>query len=214
MDGVLVDSEPFHVQAFKILMDELKLDYDDSFVHSFIGHSIKSNIQLINEKFMQGRELNLEEAVEYRDKLYINLIKQADLQSLPGIDALIKLCTERGIILALASSSTKEQVDVILDKFSANSRNLRQIFQTIITGDDVKARKPAPEIYNRTVKNINVDKQFCLAVEDSPAGVQSAKSAGLKCIALKSIFIPQSQLQSADILVDRIDEITAIINLR
>ncbi|MEJ2544032.1 MAG: HAD hydrolase-like protein [Calditrichaceae bacterium] len=55
MDGVLVDSEPFHVQSFKIMMDELKLDYDDSIVHSFIGHSIESNIQSINKQFMQGQ---------------------------------------------------------------------------------------------------------------------------------------------------------------
>ena len=211
MDGVLVDSEPFHVQAFKIMMDELKLDYEDSFVHSFIGHSIESNIQCINEEFMQGRELNLNEAVEYRDTLYLNLIRQADLHPLPGIDKLINICREQDVILALASSSAREQVDIILEKLSENSGNLKNIFKSIVSGDDVEARKPAPDIYQKTIKNLGLRVNFCIAVEDSPAGVQSAKTAGLNCIGLKSIFIGSKELNKADLLIDNINQFVELL---
>ncbi len=206
MDGVLVDSEPYHVQSFKIMMDELKLNYEDSFVHSFIGHSIESNIQSINEELMQGRELNLAEAVEYRDALYLDLIKQADLKPMSGIYKLIEKCREKNITLALASSSVKKQVDVILTKLSKNEWNLNTIFNSIVTGDDVEKRKPEPDIYQKTISNLNIAADQCLAIEDSPAGVKSAKSAGLHCIALKSVFIDSNELKDADLLIDNINQ--------
>lgn len=210
MDGVLVDSEPYHVQSFKIMMDELKLNYEDSFVHSFIGHSIESNIESINEHYMQGCELNLSEAVAYRDALYLDLIKQADLQPMPGIVKLIETCRMKDISLALASSSIQEQVEVILAKLSSNGWNLNTIFTSIVTGDDVKKRKPSPDIYQKSVLNLNIPAHQCLAIEDSPAGVQSAKSTGLHCIALKSAFIDSNKLKGADLLIDNINEIVKL----
>ena len=211
MDGVLVDSEPYHVESFKIMMDELNLEYDDTFIHSFIGHSIESNIQSINETYLQGKELNLEQGVRYRDSLYLDLIKQADLSPLSGIDELIETCQKNNIILALASSSVKEQVDLILTKLSRNGRDLYQIFSSIVTGDDVIHRKPAPDIYQKTTENLNTHPNNCLAVEDSPAGVESAIGAGLNCIALKSVFIPTVELENADFLVNDINQVVKLL---
>ncbi|MBN1406727.1 MAG: HAD family phosphatase [Calditrichaceae bacterium] len=212
MDGVLVDSEPYHVQSFKIMMDELKLDYDDRVVHSFIGHSIEANIQAINEQFMRGRELNLKEAVDYRDEIYLNLIKQSDLKPLPGVFEFIETCRNKNIRLALASSSIREQVDVIINKLSGHGWNLSSIFSSIVSGDDVVNRKPDPEIYTRTIQNLGLSAKQCLAIEDSPAGVQSAKSAGLYCIGLKSIFINPDELNDADLLINDINQIVNIFN--
>lgn len=212
MDGVLVDSEPYHVQSFKIMMDELKLNYDDNFVHSFIGHSIENNIESINEHYMQGHELNLTEAVAYRDALYLDLIKQADLKPMSGIIELIETCRMNDIPLALASSSVQEQVEVILAKLSRDGWNLNTIFTSIVTGDDVRKRKPSPDIYQKTIVNMNIPAKDCLAIEDSPAGVQSAKSAGLHCIALKNVFIDSSKLKGADLLVDNINQIVELFN--
>lgn len=212
MDGVLVDSEPFHVQSFKIMMNELNLTYDDSFLHSFIGHSIENNIQSINEILLQGRELDLKEAVKYRDSIYLELIKRADLKPMFGIYELIETCRKNKIILALASSSIKEQVDVILSKLSRNSWDLNKIFVSIVTGDDVIKLKPAPDIYQTTINNLKMPPHQCLAIEDSPAGVQSAKTAGLSCIALKSVFINPTDLQSADLLVDNLDQIVELLD--
>jgi HAD superfamily hydrolase (TIGR01509 family) len=211
MDGVLVDSEPFHVQSFKIMMDELKLDYDDSIVHSFIGHSIESNIQSINKQFMQGRELDLKEAVAYRDRLYLDLIKKADLKPLPGIYELIELCHKKNITLALASSSIHEQVEVIIKKLSRPEWNLNKVFSSIVTGEDVVNRKPDPEIYQKTIQNLGLYAYQCLAIEDSPAGVQSAKSAELYCFGLKSMFINPDDLKEADLLIENINQVVDIL---
>ena len=212
MDGVLVDSEPYHVQAFKIMMDELNLHYDDSVVHSFIGHSIESNIQSINKQFMQNRELNVKDAVIYRDKIYLDLIKQAKLKPLPGIYELIESCRNSDITVALASSSIREQVDVIINSLSHDNWNLRTLFSSVVTGDDVTNRKPDPEIYTKTLQNLRLSANQCLALEDSPAGVKSAKSAGLYCIGLKSVFIDPNDLSEADILFEDINQIVPIFD--
>jgi beta-phosphoglucomutase len=208
MDGVLVDSEPYHVQSFKIFMDELNLSYDESYIYTFIGHSIRSNIESINQKFIHDDNFDLDKAVQRRDEIYVGLIKQADLKPLPGIDALLDLCLQMDIIPALASSSTREQVDVILKKLSDENRNLYKIFKSVVTGDDVKNRKPAPDIYEITLNNLKISARQSLAIEDSPAGVQAAKNAGIYCIGLKSHFISPGKLSKADYLISEIDEIT------
>lgn len=210
MDGVLVDTEPIHLAAFKQFMDELQLPYTEKFLHSFIGYSIAHNVQTINQKYMAGRELDVDEAVQQRDAIYLEMIRQTQLAPLPGIIDIIDFCYNHGLRTALASSSSREQVGAILSNLSAHADyelNLVQTFHSIVTGDDVERRKPAPDIYLKTLANLSLPGSGCLAIEDSAAGVRSAKSAGLFCIALRNPFVPEAQLQDADARVDSLAEV-------
>ncbi len=201
MDGVLVDTEPIHIRSFQIFMDELNLNYDIRYIHGFVGYSIDQNVQRINRDFLQGKEIPLAEGVRRRDAIYLDLLRNTELHPLPGVRELIDFCETNQIALALASSSWKEQVEAILDLLEKEGYPLRSKFQSIVHGDHVAHRKPAPDIYLKTASDLKLPAQSCWAIEDSGAGVQSAKAAGVHCIGLETPFISSKALKEADVVV-------------
>ncbi len=201
MDGVLVDTEPIHIRSFQIFMDELNLNYDIRYIHGFVGYSIDQNVRRINRDFLKGREIPVDEGVRRRDAIYLELLHSTPLAPLPGVMELMEWCETNHVTPALASSSWKDQVEAILNLLETNDYPLRSRFQSIVHGDHVQKRKPAPDIYLKTVSNLNLPAHQCWAIEDSGAGVQSAKAAGVHCIGLKTPFITSGALKEADVVV-------------
>ncbi len=204
MDGVLVDTEPIHVKAFQMFMDSLNLDYEPEYIHSFVGYSIDQNVRKINQDLLQGREISVPDGVRQRDEIYISLLKETLREPLPGIMELFEFCNTRGIVTALASSSWKDQVELVLALLAKNGSDLRPLFQSIVHGDHVKNRKPAPDIYLHMIQSLGIAAENCWAIEDSGAGVQSAKAAGIHVIGLSSPYNNPQQLQPADKIVTSI----------
>jgi len=211
MDGVLVDTEPIHIKAFQMFMDELNLNYEPKYIHSFVGYSIDQNVRKINQDYLSGREIPVDEGVNRRDQIYISLLKNTLREPLSGVKELFQFCAENKIIPALASSSWQDQVDLILDILKQNDNDLRPYFKSVVHGNHVKRRKPAPDIYLRTVENLGLPASACWAIEDSGAGVQSAKAAGIQVIGLSSPFNTPEQLQPADKIVTSLLEAKAFL---
>lgn len=212
MDGILVDSEPLHVLAFRRFINGLKVTCSDEFLHSFIGFSIEENVRRINQSLLKGREIDPLEGVRQRDAIYMRLLHQNTLKPIPGIFELIEFCREQGLTLGLASSSVREQVDLILSRLSNHRLDLTRLFRSVVSGDDVPNKKPAADIYLRTLVNLNYPPGQCLAIEDSRAGVQAAKSAGLRCIALENQYASADRLEKADFIISTIEEAIPIIH--
>ncbi len=206
MDGVLVDTEPIHIEAFQIFMDTLGLEYDPVYVHSFVGYSIDRNVRKINADFLKGREIAVDEGVSRRDKIYIALLKKSLRAPLTGVTNLLEFCRENSITCALASSSWQAQVELILNILEQNGYPLREQFQSVVDGDQVAARKPAPDIYLKTIRNLGLPASSCWTIEDSAAGVNSAKAAGLFAIGLLTPFNTRQQLKKADLVVPSLFE--------
>jgi beta-phosphoglucomutase-like phosphatase (HAD superfamily) len=215
MDGVLVDTEPVHLESFKILLRDLQMDYDESLLNSFVGHSVESNIRVIFQKIGKAVPgvLSVEQA--RREAIYLDLLQKTDLHPLPGIPDLFTICKKNKLKLALATSSIREQVDTILEKLSRDFYDhlldLNEVWNVIVSGDQVKHKKPAADIYEQVIGSLALKPAQCLAIEDSPSGIQSAKAAGVYCIALKNRYWLRDQLQEAqaDWVVDSIGEIVS-----
>ncbi len=217
MDGVLVDTEPVHLESFKILLKDLQLNYDDSFLNSLVGHSVESNMTMIFQKIGKAVPEIINAELTRRESIYLDLLQTSDLHPLPGISALLDICKKNKLELALATSSIREQVDTILEKLSGDSdgnlMNLKEDFKVIVSGDQVKHKKPAADIYLQAVHKLKLRPEQCAAVEDSPAGVKSAKMAGVYCIALRNRYWNKDQLleAQADWIVDSIMEIVSAL---
>jgi len=211
MDGVLVDTEPIHIRAFCELMDEMGIIYEQSYVHGFVGYSIADNMRRINRDFLTEREMDIERCVEKRDTIYLNLIRSQPLQPLPGIPELAAFCRQHHIRLALASSSDRLQIDTILNNLKENGYNLWPNLAAIVSGNDVAQRKPQGDIYRLILKKLNCAPQKALAVEDSEAGVQSAVSAAITCLALKNPFVPDQRLSQAAALINNVSEFVQLL---
>lgn len=209
MDGVLVDTEPIHMKSFAIYLDKRGLFYDNEFLQSLIGYSIADNIRMIHRKFYKEQIIDLENDVRERDRIYVDLLRQSDLQPMKGIESLVNTCIKKGLKMALASSSDLEQVDIIIDSLS--DMNLRSKLSSIVSGNDVSHRKPNPAIYIKTLENLELRGNQCLAVEDSDAGVSSAKAAGLYCLAVKNPFTQVHIHPQADGILTDVDDLAVII---
>ncbi|MBD3224884.1 MAG: HAD-IA family hydrolase [Caldithrix sp.] len=210
MDGVLVDTEPIHLQAFEHFLQEKKVTFNAQDLHALIGYSVRDNMETINRTYLKDRPIDVDEGVRQRNAIYMDLIHNEQLKPISGIIDIIDLCINHNVITALASSSTRKQIEAILDNLQNHpdyDLQLRSVFKTTVSGDDVKHKKPAPDIYQKTVTQLGIKPSHCLAIEDSQAGVLSAKAAGLYCIGINNLYNNHQKLQTADAVVDSPPEI-------
>lgn len=128
-----------------------------------------------------------------------------DLKTIPGVEAFIKKADERRIKMAVASASSKEFVQKILLKL-----NLSEYFEDIVSAYEVEKGKPDPDVFLLAARNLGVEPEYCLVIEDGIHGMNAAKTAGMKCIGLTG-----NKKASADLIVNNFFELDfdKLINL-
>jgi beta-phosphoglucomutase len=202
MDGVLIDSNPFHIQKWKEFLDERGVPYDaDDLPKQILGIRNDTAFQHFFGRKLRGDEMKkLSGDLEARFRAAF----RPHAQPLPGLKALLDQCHMEKIPLALASSAMTRNVDFIVDTLK-----LRPYFASIATGDNVSRPKPDPEIYLKTAERLGLAPAKCVAFEDSFVGIESAKRAGMKCVAIASAF-PVEELRrqtQADLVVRGFEEL-------
>lgn len=108
--------------------------------------------------------------------------------------------------LALASGSSKKSINTNLQKF-----DLTNYFKFKISAEEVDRGKPAPDLYLAACQNLKLDPKDCVGIEDSILGVESVKSAGLKCIGITHT-VPKQKLSQADVVISSLDQIPSAIS--
>ncbi len=203
MDGVIVDTEPIQLEAFRLFLNDYQIQVSEEFLDALVGYSIQDNMEDIKQKFFHQKAFDIPLAIRRRNDLYLKMIAQQKLEPLPGVMELISFCRQKNLKLALASSSDRLQVDTIMNRLVLN---FRSVFEVVVTGDDVINKKPAPDIYLRVLEKLNLPAQSCLTFEDSRAGVESAKAAGMICFAIRNRYAEEQYLQKADRVINSIEE--------
>ncbi len=207
MDGVIVDTEPLHIEAYHIFFKKLNIPGDDELFHSFVGVSIEENIREIVESVLKEDISQAEKRIKQRNDIYVDLLKTRPLEAIDGFNELMDHLHRDNIVTALASSSPWQQIDIITDKLG-----IRDKFTVMCSGHDVPATKPAPDIYLKTVNELNLDSSEVIAIEDSVTGLSAAKAAGLSCIALKNPYMDDHKLEElADFTVRSLHEARSLI---
>ena len=102
----------------------------------------------------------------------------------------------------MASSGTKEFINIVLDKFK-----IRDYFRVIVSGDEVSVGKPAPETFLIAAEKLGLSPQQCIVLEDATNGIESAKAAGCKCIAIPYKKGLKQDLSKADLILDSLNEV-------
>jgi HAD superfamily hydrolase (TIGR01509 family) len=205
MDGVIVDSEPYSMQALIDTLrqygvepteDELQRSYGrrvrDDFVDYFSRHGVTADVNI---------------AIAHKHARYYHLAA-GHLQPLPGVVALLRRLRDHGYSLALASSGDRVKV-----AFGMQALALIGSFEAVVTGDDVSHSKPDPEIYLIAAQRLRVPPAACIAIEDAPAGVKAAKRAGMRCIAVTNSVV-SDRLYKADLIVDSLaDDLSPVLRV-
>lgn len=202
MDGVIIDSEPLH---YKIFMNYTKTKFgftiSDEEYDTFIGTTNLHMFSKLKEKYKIESDINTL-LQEYEDKCVEFLMSEKDEKPISGVDILVKKLYEKNIKLALASSSPKKQIHIVLDMFS-----LSDYFAKKVSGQEVEKGKPAPDIFLRAAELLGVLPEECLVFEDSRNGVLAAKTAGMKCIAFYNPNSGKQDLSYADKIIKSFDEV-------
>jgi beta-phosphoglucomutase family hydrolase len=191
MDGVLVDSNPVHCDAWEIFNRRYGLATTEAMRQSMYG---KRNDQIVREFF--GTGLSPEEVVARgaaKEALYRELIGQRVEEFLvPGVKAFLE--SHRGDPMALASNAEPANVEFLLD-----GAGLRPYFRVVLDGHQVRHPKPHPEIYLRAAELLGVAPANCLVFEDSYYGVEAARAAGARVVG---VLTTHGELPGADLTID------------
>jgi len=198
MDGVIVDSEPLWTEAEIQFLARRSLSYSPQLKAVLMGRDSKEAVGILIEHY-NLRE-SAEAVIEERNQLVVGLFREL-LEPIPYALDLVKSVRNLGVKTALASSSPKQLIDLVLDRFSVAG-----LFDLVLSGDQVVRGKPAPDIYITAAEKLGVKREYCLVIEDAPHGVAAAKDAGMCCLAI-STSVSVIELAMADKVVSGFEEV-------
>jgi HAD superfamily hydrolase (TIGR01509 family) len=139
--------------------------------------------------------------VRERDEIFKDLLDK-ELKTMPGLWEVLDLLDSLNIKKAIATSSKKYWLDLILERI-----NLKDRFVVTVSGDEVRRGKPNPEIYLLVCHRLMLRPDECLVLEDTPAGVTSAKEAGMKAVAIPNEYTKELNFPLADKRIDSLLDI-------
>ena len=180
MDGVLVDSEPVIEAAARAGLKEFGVNAQPEDFIPFVGMGEDRYIGGVAEKYGVPFHLGMKKLVY---DIYIQIVAK-NLKVYPDTLPILKAMAAARIPLALASSADRVKVRANLQVAGIDEN----IFKVITTGEDVARKKPYPDIYLSTAEKLGIPPQRCIVAEDALSGVQAAKAAGMKCIAVCTSF--------------------------
>jgi HAD superfamily hydrolase (TIGR01509 family) len=192
MDGVIVDTEPLHHKAYKIMFNEIGINVSDRMYQSFTGQSTKEICTFLCQHF----DLNtcVETLVQIKRSSFTRLFfEDNSLELLSGVEELIKDYHKHGLTLILASSASMFTINNVMERF-----NLNPFFKDKLSGADLQASKPHPEIFIKAAEAANCKPSECLVIEDSTNGIIAAKDANIYCVAYKSEHSKNQDYSRAD----------------
>jgi len=203
MDGVLIDSQPLH---YEIDMEVLKACNYPATLETVTPYTGISN----PDRWPRYKEtLSLPQSVarliQLQTEYMIKIFNRANLAPIDGIPGLLHLLKDNNIPCGVASSSSHELINLVLDKCQ-----IKHYFTHIISGEDVKEGKPAPDIYLKAAKAFGLSPKQCIAVEDSAMGILSARNAGFTCIGYVNPNTHGQDFTHADYVITHFDQWTTI----
>ena len=199
MDGVLVDSEPLINASAIAMFQEKGLIVQPTDFLPFVGAGENRYIGGVAEKY--HFPLDLPAAKKRTYEIYLDLVP-SQLEAFPGAHDLVLDCRRAGLHTAVASSADKIKVVANLQKIDLPP----EFWDAAVVAEDVRRQKPAPDIFLAAARKLNVEPTACVVVEDAVNGIQAAKAAGMRCIAIASTF-PAERLQEADVVRDKISQV-------
>ena len=181
MDGVVIDSNPYHKIAWEKFLIGQAIPFDDQLFDNVLsGRTGPTSLRMIFGEDLSQDKLDL--FLEEVDSNYQKIIRESDdVTPIAGIHAFLDQITGNGLRLALATSAPTLNIELGLQKMK-----LENTFEHIVGKVDVSHGKPHPEVYLTSLKLLGMAAKNCIVFEDSKAGIQSARSAGIQVVGIAS----------------------------
>jgi beta-phosphoglucomutase len=194
MDGTLIDSEELHWISWRDTManEGITITHEE-FLASFGQRNDSIIPRWLGAAATPER---IERISEAKEELYRQMVRRDGVSPEPGVTTWLRRLHNEGWQQAIASAAPRANIDAILEALSAT-----QVFQGIVSADDVHRGKPDPEVFLVAASRVGVPPDRCIVVEDAVAGVQGARSAGMKSIGVSH----NGKQLPADVVVQSLD---------
>ncbi|EJL01753.1 HAD hydrolase, family IA, variant 3 [Pseudomonas fluorescens Q2-87] len=200
MDGVLIDSEPVYMEQERLSYARHGVVLNETELSRFVGTTQRHMWNAIKTEY--GLADSLDGLMAEHHRLLMDALQSTPLPAMPGVTQLLTALKTAAMPCAVASSSPRELVELIL-----RNAGLKHFFSEIVCGDEVEHSKPDPEIFLMAAKRLGVPPSSCAVIEDSAHGVAAAKAASMFCVGLLNPNSGQQDLSAADVCVHHHDEI-------
>ena len=198
MDGVVVDNLPYHVDAWLLFCERHNIPLTrEVFYRELNGMNSKDTFEWFYQKEMSRAEV--EELEEEKEILYRGFYKE-HMKPAAGLVTFIKALRAHGIKTALATSAGPGNIDFIVDGLG-----IRDQFDAIIGGAEVRKGKPDPEIYLKAAALVGVDPADCWVIEDSLQGIASGLNAGMQVVGITTSHTAEELAHTHWIAADFVD---------
>jgi len=199
MDGVIVDGMPYHIKSWKEALLTIDMSVSDLDIYLMEGMTGRETMEIFVKKSnISISDETAEKIIKLKRKIFNDIFT---VTLIKGIEAFLLELKDRQYNLALVTGTRLEVVKKVLQV------GLENIFKVIVTGEMVNKGKPNPEPYQKAVDELKVKKEDCIVIENAPAGIASAKGAGLTCFAVQT-SLSDEYLQDADKIFQNIDEVS------
>lgn len=205
MDGVIVDSMPYHFLAWYEALRPLGVRVSCFDVYSKEGENWQKTLkEFLRREGIKPAPKILNGIFERRKKIFKKNFKRFIFKD---AEKLLVCLKNQGYSLGLVTGTPSEDVTKMLPG------DIYELFGCIVAGDHVKKGKPHPEPYLKAAKAMGIKPSECVVVENAPFGVESAKKAGMFCIAITT-GLTAEYLKKADVIVDKLMDITGLVEKR
>ena len=210
-DGVVIDSEPIHLEGFRRVLDTVGVSLSrDDYYEKYLGSD--DHDCLMEALRAAGRDCSEEliASLVAKKTRFIQETFAGAIQPQPGAAELIRAAADAGIPLAVCSGALRREIVL-----AARSIGVLDCFGVIVAAEDVDHGKPDPEGYVKTLSQLSdllatpLEASRTIVIEDSPAGIQAGKGAGMKVLAVTASY-PAESLREADRVVDCLTQVDVV----
>lgn len=199
-DGVLVDSEPVSLAAYRDAIREQGVDLCEQDDEKYCGLTDADIVRDMEKVY--GLELDLVRFQARKRELYFLYAGQRGLPAFPGARDLLGSLVAARRPIALASSAPTEKIT-----HNLAAAGLGGLFRVVVTGEDFARGKPDPEIFLRAAERLGVGPGRCVVIEDSINGLRAARAAGMFGIGITNTFPAERLAPHADAVITSLDQL-------
>ncbi len=178
-DGTLADTMPFHWRAWQTITARHKFHFPEDRFYAMGGIPSRDIVKMLSQE--QGIPLDHLAVAKEKEAEYLPLIAQVE-----PINTVVGIARENfgKIPMAVASGGSRRIIEQVLEHVG-----IRQLFNAVVTNEDVVNQKPAPDIFLEAARRIGVPPKFCRAYEDTDLGMQAIRAAGMEAVDVRELFV-------------------------
>ncbi|ODN69928.1 HAD-IA family hydrolase [Methylobrevis pamukkalensis] len=201
-DGTLAETAEVHRMACNMAFQTLKLGfvwdqplYRDLATVSGGRERIEYYLERYRPEGFEAALARLDEIHTEKNRRYLKLIDEQAARLRTGVDRLVSEARTRGVRLAIATSTTRGNVEGLL--MAGLDFDGMEAFDVIVAGDMVARKKPAPDVYLEVLRQLGLPARHCLAIEDGRAGLEAASAAGIRTLVTPSFYTKGDEFPGA-----------------